>query len=170
MPAVKTVVPFTAQLVQFETTLSPQEVISRLDDRLNREASKDLVPSMAKAQSKEELQEIVARITQGKDFMHFASVRHDYWLKHFDEKVPVVAVYTIANPLVAQTIMKHDLRAAYNIPPRLLVLEKEDRSGTLLAYHLPSSVMALDASNKEINEAASVLDGMYEKLINDVTS
>jgi len=69
MPAVKTVTPFTAQLVQFETTISPQEIISRLDDRLNREASKELVPSMAAAKSKEELQEIVARITQGKDFM-----------------------------------------------------------------------------------------------------
>jgi len=101
---------------------------------------------------------------------HFSSLRHDTWLKFFDENVPVVAVYTIANPLVAQTIMKHDLRASYNIPPRLLVLEKEDRSGTLLVYHLPSSVTALDANNQELQDAAHVLDKMYEKLIIDVTS
>ncbi|KAL0577715.1 hypothetical protein V5O48_004264 [Marasmius crinis-equi] len=170
MPAVKTVIPFSAQLVQFETTLPPTEVISRLDEKISRERSKELIPSMAAMKSKEELEEIVARITQGGDFMHFLSVRHDNWLKYFNDKVPIVAVYTIANPLVAEAIMKHDLRSSYNIPPRLLILEKEDRSGTLLAYHLPSSVMALDPDNQELQAAARVLDEKYEKLIIDVTS
>ncbi|KAG7097022.1 hypothetical protein E1B28_004415 [Marasmius oreades] len=169
MPAVKTVTPFTAQLVRFETSLAPGEVVSRLDGRINRSESKDLIPTIATAGTRKELEEGIRRISGGNDFVYFLSMRHDNWLKLYDDKVPFVAVYTIGNPQIAQTIMKHDLRASYNVPPRLLVLEKEDRTGTYILYHLPSSVMALESDNTELGEAARGLDEKLERLVLEVT-
>ncbi|KAK7049578.1 hypothetical protein VNI00_005609 [Paramarasmius palmivorus] len=169
MPATKTVTPFTAQLVTFETTTSPEQVVSRLDEQLRRPNCAGLIPLLSTATSKEALEDGVREIRQGNDFMYFLSMQHEKWLKLYDDNVPFVSVYTIGNPIVAQSIMKHELRAAYNIPPRLLIAEKEDRTGTRVIYHLPSSVMAIDNSNPELAAALKALDEKLERLIIKVT-
>ncbi|KAF9263467.1 hypothetical protein L218DRAFT_959024 [Marasmius fiardii PR-910] len=168
MSPIKTITPFTAQLVRFETSLGPQEVVSRLEEQTNRTGSKDLFPTIAVARTPEELQEGIKKISRGSDFVYFLSMKHDGWLRLYDDKTPFVAVYTIGNPVIAQTILKHDLRASYNIPPRLLILEKEDRAGTYVLYHLPSSVMALDGDKPELLDAAHGLDEKLERLIIEV--
>lgn len=56
-------------------------------------------------------------------------------------KKPSALLYTIGNPLIAQMILKYNILAAYNIPLRLLILEKPDEIGTTVSYYLPSSVM-----------------------------
>ncbi|ESK97627.1 hypothetical protein Moror_17489 [Moniliophthora roreri MCA 2997] len=169
MPGTKTITPFTAQLVTFETDLSPEQVVSRLDEQLRRPDSARLIPLLSSATSKDALEKGLKEISQGNDFMYFLSMQHDTWLKLYDDNAPFIAVYTIGNPTIAQGIMKHDRRAAYNIPPRLLVLEKEDRTGTQLIYHLPSSVMVLDDSNTELTANVKALDKKLDQLMVEVT-
>ena len=89
-------------------------------------------------------------------------------MKTYDENVPTATVYTIGNPVIAETMMRHDLRAALNIPPRLLILEKADGRGTDIIYHLPSSVMAL-GDNTALKAAAQILDDKVERLLTKVT-
>lgn len=79
------------------------------------------------------------------------------------------AVYTIGNPLVAQGILLYDVRAGYNIPPRLMILEKADGIGTNVIYHLPSSVMVL-TDDPRLKAAAEDLDAKLEKMITEVLS
>lgn len=90
-------------------------------------------------------------------------------MRLFKPKTPKSVLYTIGNPLIAETIMKHDLRAGLNIPPRLLIIEKEDGCGTQVLYHLPSSVMAI-GDNHALKAAAEVLDEKLEELVAEVTA
>ncbi|KAG7097021.1 hypothetical protein E1B28_004414 [Marasmius oreades] len=171
MSVVKTVIPLTAQLVQYATTLSPQQVISRIEDRINREGSMKFMSSLPSITSREELEETIRGVTQGNDFMLMQSMRHDNWLKFYDEKTPLVAVYSIGNPMIAKHLVSStfDLRAAYNIPPRLLILEKEDRTGTYVLYYLPSSVMSLNGDEGNFVAAVRALDEKLERLVIEVT-
>jgi len=63
------------------------------------------------------------------------------------------------------------LRAVYHVPPRLLIPEKSDGSGTTVIYHLlssiPSSIMAAE-HNLEFFAAAKIL-GKIDQLVAKVT-
>lgn len=80
-------------------------------------------------------------------------------------------VYTIGNPLIAQKIIKNNVFAAYNIPPRLLILEKPD-IGATVSYYLPSSVMGQPEGGEDPNLYASLqdLDIKLETLVKRITS
>ena len=82
---------------------------------------------------------------------------------------PVAVVYTIGNPLLAQTIMHQDIRAGYTVPLRLMILEKADGTGTDVIYHLPSSVMAL-TGNLDLKVVLQVLDEKLENLVSNITA
>ena len=85
-------------------------------------------------------------------------------------KKPSTLVYTIGNPLIAQKIIKNNVFAAYNIPPRLLILEKPD-VGTTVSYHLPSSVMGQPEGGEDLNLLANLqnLDNKLETLVKRIT-
>lgn len=78
-------------------------------------------------------------------------------------------MYTIGNPLIAQRMLRHDLRAGLNVPLRLLVLEDEERAGTRILYHLPSSIIAI-SGNSKLTEAAEDLDGRLERFVSMIVS
>jgi len=74
--------------------------------------------------------------------------------------------------LIAQQILKISRLAAYSLPPKLLVCEKPDGSGTIVAYHLPSSIMALPGadSDPELQRRLEELDVKVEKLAESITA
>jgi uncharacterized protein (DUF302 family) len=86
-------------------------------------------------------------------------------------KKPSALLYTIGNPLIAQMILKNNILAAYNIPLRLLILEKPDEIGTTVSYYLPSSVMGqLEGGEDPILHAGlQDLDIRLETLVERIT-
>lgn len=65
-------------------------------------------------------------------------------------------------------MMVNDIRATLNIPPRVLVVEKEG-GGTEIHYHLPSAVYAL-SDNPDLKSATESLDKKLEALFTKVLS
>jgi len=163
----KEITEFTGKLVTFETTLPITEVIARLE----RELTPVEALNVQKAKSKDELVAKINQATGDGDFLLFSVMVHSQWLDtyHGIDTTPVTRLYTFGNPLIAQGILGQDLRAALNIPPRLLVTEKEDHSGTKVLYHLPSSTMVID-DNAHMREVVATLDAKVEKLVVKVTS
>jgi uncharacterized protein (DUF302 family) len=102
---------------------------------------------------------------------YFVDLRHHVWLDvYHNTTTPQVSIYTIGNPLIAQDILKHDLRAGLHIPPRLLVLEKAGDQGTQVMYQLPSSIMALPGNeDEELKEKLAALDKKLEALVAKIT-
>lgn len=85
---------------------------------------------------------------------------------------PAVVVYTIGNPLIAQAILRHNPLAAYSIPPRLLVLEKPHGAGSVVYYHLPSSLMGIreGRSPPGLEKELQLLDAKVERLVTIITA
>lgn len=102
---------------------------------------------------------------------YFLDIRHHVWLNVYHATItPQTAIYTIGNPLIAQSILKHDLDAGLHIPPRLLVQEKPEGKGTRVMYQLPSSIMVLPGSeNTGLKELAEGLDRKFEALMRKIT-
>lgn len=65
----KKITPFTAQLVTFDTPLPVAEVILRLEKEVSKSSSAQLLASIAKATSKEELEITIKELSGGNDFL-----------------------------------------------------------------------------------------------------
>ena len=85
---------------------------------------------------------------------------------------PRLVVYAIGNPLYAQPILQNNRFAAYSIPFRLLIAEKHDRNGTIVTYHLPSSIMGHpDGANTLIvKRQTKILDERITRLVRKIVS
>ncbi|HEX3472572.1 MAG TPA: DUF302 domain-containing protein [Silvibacterium sp.] len=90
------------------------------------------------------------------DFMLFLKVDHGAWLPRVGLEGKAIQ-YTIGNPLIAQTMIRHNIQAALNVPVRVLVYEDPVSRRGRMAYDLPSSLMAR-LKNAQITAAARLLD------------
>jgi uncharacterized protein (DUF302 family) len=75
----------------------------------------------------------------------------------------------LGNPLIAITMLKHDLTAGLAVPVELLVLEKKDGSVDLV-YQLPSALVAGLNRDEELVKAAETLDAKLAVLVQFIAS
>ena len=87
-----------------------------------------------------------------------------------DQKPPVRQIKRIVlgNPLIAVTMIKHDLDAGLAVPVELLLVEGEEGEGTEIVWQLPSALIARINKGKELVEAAEALDEALERLVRDI--
>lgn len=89
-------------------------------------------------------------------FMTFFKADHGAWMTRMG--LPAQAwLYVLGNPLIARTMLSHDISIGLNVPVRLVVYQRNGEAGARLAYDLPSSLMAYTA-NPALLEAARRLD------------
>jgi uncharacterized protein (DUF302 family) len=82
-------------------------------------------------------------------------------------------VYTIGNPLLAQTMLKHDLLAGLYAPPRIAIIAKgaEPNAGTNVVYDLPSALRIANGDSAEaLRLVVEELDQKLESLVREVTA
>jgi uncharacterized protein (DUF302 family) len=98
--------------------------------------------------------------------MLFGLVDHGAWITKagIDRKVLRVI---LGNPLIAITMLRHDLTAGLFAPVELLILDEE--AGSSLTYVKPSSLMVVEP-NPELLSAAEELDAKLAALATKVTS
>jgi uncharacterized protein (DUF302 family) len=65
-------------------------------------------------------------------------------------------MYIYGNPIIAASMLVHDIRAAGRVPLQILIYEAENGEVTL-GYDLPSTIMSR-FGNKELDAAALELD------------
>jgi uncharacterized protein (DUF302 family) len=100
-------------------------------------------------------------------FMLFALIDHGAWIKKtgIDRKALRVV---LGNPLIAITMLRHDLTAGLFAPVELLITE-EDEGRSALTYVLPSSLMVVEP-NEPLRAAALELDSKFAALASKVTA
>ena len=96
------------------------------------------------------------------DFMLFKELNHGAWLPVFGIRRRITR-WIIGNPLIAITLMHHDLSAGLHVPVQLSVMEKESGSGSIIYYDVPSSIAGARAV--EVAKAAKVLDQKLRELV-----
>jgi uncharacterized protein (DUF302 family) len=99
-------------------------------------------------------------------FMLFMLVNHGAWIANagIDRKVLRVI---LGNPLIAITMLRHDVTAGLFAPVEVLITE--EGSGSSLTYVKPSSLMVFEP-NAELLSAAEKLDAKLAALAANVTS
>jgi len=99
-------------------------------------------------------------------FMLFFEMDHGAWLKTFGVHRKVIR-WILGNPVIAYTMLRHDIAAGLFAPIEFLLLENESDHGTTLVYDLPSSLMVI-ADNAPLLEAARALDRKFQELVERV--
>jgi len=89
-------------------------------------------------------------------FMLFLKLDHGAWMAQLG--LPARAyLYILGNPLIARTMIEHNIGVGLNVPVRVLIYEDPNAGTGRLAYDLPSSLMARLADER-VTAAAKRLD------------
>lgn len=100
-------------------------------------------------------------------FMRFLDIDHGAWMARVGLAVRC-KLYVLGNPLIARTMLEHDLGVGLNVPLRAMIYEDPKSGKTRMAYDLPSSLMARLA-NQKVMAAAKGLDEKLASLAKAVT-
>ncbi|WP_445170012.1 DUF302 domain-containing protein [Mycolicibacterium sp. Dal123E01] len=98
-------------------------------------------------------------------FMLFGLFDHGAWITKAGIQRRVLRV-VLGNPLIAITMIRHDVTAGLFAPVELLLLDEGD--GSSLTYVTPSSLMVVEP-NPELLSAAEALDAKLAALAAKVT-
>jgi uncharacterized protein (DUF302 family) len=99
-------------------------------------------------------------------FILFATFDHGGWIKKVGIRKKVMRLI-IGNPLLAITMMRHDLTAGLFAPVELILIEEDDGRSSL-TYVRPSSLMVVEP-NDALLAAAKGLDAKLHALAAKVT-
>lgn len=100
-------------------------------------------------------------------FTRFLTIDHGRWLTMMGQPTKM-RMYTIGNPLIAITMLRHDVGAGLNVPVRVAIYWDEKTGSTLFAFDQPSTLMS-SLHDAAVTEAAEKLDAKMFSLAEDVT-
>jgi uncharacterized protein (DUF302 family) len=98
-------------------------------------------------------------------FIRFVVLDHGAWMGLMGRPARA-RLYILGNPLIAWTMLQHDLRAGLHVPVRVLIFE-DASGGCRLGYDLPSSLMS-PLDDERVTAAARHLDDRLAVLAEDV--
>jgi uncharacterized protein (DUF302 family) len=157
-------IPFQGVRLRFESELGFDDVVEALLDDVGHEPV--AIDDFAKrfdtwASYEHEVQSHVGPA----GFMLFATLNHGAWIKKtgIDQRVLRVV---IGNPLIAITMMRHDMTAGLFAPVELLITE--EAGGSAVTYVVPSSLVVVEP-DPPLLAAALALDAKLEALVAKVT-
>jgi uncharacterized protein (DUF302 family) len=166
MTDTRTEIPFDGLRVRFDSAQRFEDVVAALLADVGDEPVR-IDDFAARFESWEAYEREVQSHAGPGGFMLFALLDHGDWIKKagIDRKVLRVV---IGNPLIAITMLRHDVTAGLFAPVELLIAEeKNDRSS--LTYVVPSSLMVVE-KNEALRAAAVQLDAKLEALAAKVTA
>jgi uncharacterized protein (DUF302 family) len=122
---------------------------------------------VAKSRDSAEFERLVREHEGSSGFMRFFTADHGAWAKLEGMRFRA-RLYVIGNPLIAITMLKHEIAAGLNVPVRIMIYEDAGSGTTRFVYDLPSSLMSV-LGNEQVMNAARKLDEKLIALAVDVT-
>jgi uncharacterized protein (DUF302 family) len=101
------------------------------------------------------------------DFMLFVEFDHSNWMPLYGIRRKATR-WVLGNPVIASTMIRHDITAGLFAPVEILLFENEDGGGCSIIYDLPSSLIMLDG-NPQLLSATLSLDDKLAPLVERVT-
>jgi uncharacterized protein (DUF302 family) len=133
-----------------------EEVVNAFESAVGSLEDTGFPELLAATKSAEEFESRVRSREGTSGFMRFLTVDHGAWLARIELNAKA-RMCTIGNPLIARTMLKHDIAAGLNVPVRLMIYEDAVSRTTRLTYDLPSSLMS-GLKNEKVAAAAKKLD------------
>ena len=159
---------FTGVRVVITTETSFDNVLDRLAGLLGHVQFEQL-GALVRASSNREVfeREVQRRFVGESGFMKFGEFDHGSWLGIYGIHRRTVR-WIFGNPLIAVTMIKHDMTAGLFAPVEMLITEAEGGDVVTLTYLLPSSLMVIE-DNVPMRTAAEELDKKVAALVERVT-
>lgn len=160
--------PFKGVRTVVTASVDFDEVMARLRAQMGSADVQEVV-ALAKTPMTEAeyVREVEERFVGKSGFMLFAEIDHGGWLPKFGINRRSVR-WILGNPLIAITLIRHDITVGLFAPVELLVTEAEDGHGATLTYVRPSSLMVIN-ENPPLLAAAKALDEKYDSLVAGAT-
>ena len=133
-----------------------EEVINAFESAVGSVEDIGFPALLTKTKNSDEFEASVHSREGSSGFMRFLTVDHSVWLNRIGLSAKA-RMYTIGNPLIARTMLEHDIAAGLNVPVRLMIYEDPVSRTTRLTYDLPSSLMS-GLQNEKVAAAAKKLD------------
>jgi hypothetical protein len=109
----------------------------------------------AGATTREEFEAAFRAREGSSDFMRFSVIDHGKWLAVMGRPANALMI-VLGNPLIAWTMLQHDIAAGLDVPVRMSIHEDPD-GRTRVSYDLPSTLMSF-IENGDVARAARDLD------------
>jgi len=149
--------------VRVDSALTVDQLAQRLRARMGRADLVQLGVLAREAATEEEYaREVERRFVGESGFMLFAELDHGAWLSRFGVRRQALR-WILGNPLIAITMLRHDVTAGLFAPVEILLTDRQPEGGSSVTYLKPSTLMG---SNPKVLEAARALD---EKLASFIT-
>src|SRR6266446_1077029 len=150
-------IPFQGVRIEVETRMSFDAVLKRLREQMGNTTVPEVVKLAKEPISQQEyVRQVNERFVGASGFMLFAEIDHGGWLPKFGIDRRTVR-WVLGNPLIAITMIRHDITAGLFAPVEILVTEAEGGGGATIAYVRPSSLMVV-TENPPLLDAAKALD------------
>ena len=153
---------FEAEYVELVSELPFEAVVEAFEKATGSVERPGYREAVGTAKTTAEFEEIIRKQESTSGFMRFLTLDHGVWMKKFEGGTAQAKMYTIGNPLIARTMLRHEMAAGLNVPVRVLIFQSGDKK-TRLGYHVPSSLMAV-YGNAAVMAACSDLDAKLERL------
>jgi uncharacterized protein (DUF302 family) len=157
---------FDGVRVRYGSTKSYDELVAALLDDIG-ESPVELDDFVKAPGSWETYQQQVEPYVGPSGFMLFKLFDHGAWIIKAGIKRKVLRVI-LGNPLIAITMLRHDVSAGLFAPVEVLLVD-EGEGGSSLTYVKPSSLMVVE-TNPELLSAATELDAKLAALAAKVTA
>jgi uncharacterized protein (DUF302 family) len=157
---------YTVQHNEHSTTRPFDDVIQAFEAATGSVEGAGWLRIAASAKTLQDFEEQIRQHEGSSGFMRFLIVDHG-WMARYGATARA-RMYTIGNPLIAQTMLRYSIAGGLNVPIRLLIYEDKPSGTTCFAYDLPSSLMSV-LENPAIMEAARKLDAKLLALAKLVT-
>src|SRR5262249_340213 len=136
--------PFEARRVRVKSARSFEEVLLNLQKVVGKTTipqgstqEQDEVPT------REQFEQVIQSQGGESDFTLFFAMDYGQWLPLFGIQRKVMR-WILGNPLIAITMIRHDITASLFAPVELLLVENESGEGSTVIYDLPSSLMVIE--------------------------
>ncbi|MGF6770534.1 uncharacterized protein (DUF302 family) [Paraburkholderia sp. GAS199] len=159
---------FSGIRVEIRTPVPFDDVLGRLRKLCGKTTVPEVV-ALAKEDITEQqyVSEVEKRFVGKSGFMLFGEIDHGGWIGKFGIKRRSLR-WILGNPLIAITMIRHDITAGLFAPVELLLTESVDDDGCFLTYVRPSSLILIE-ENEELEAAARALDKKFEALVSAAT-
>ena len=147
---------FTVHHNEHVSSRSFEEVVNAFESAVGSVEDTGFAVLLASTKSAGEFESQVKSRESTSGFMRFLTVDHGAWMTRVGLKAKA-RMYTIGNPLIARTMLEHDIAAGLNVPVRLMIYEEPATRTTRVTYDLPSSLMS-GLQNEKVTAAAKKLD------------
>ncbi|WP_091738091.1 DUF302 domain-containing protein [Phenylobacterium immobile] len=151
--------------IRVSSPLSFETVSEALLAQMGKVLVPEFMAFVAEVKTAEDFDRIVSERWVGESgFMQFAVLSHSGWLPLYGINRRAER-WILGNPLIAITMIKHDISAGLFAPVELLLTDNEDKNGCTIDYVLPSSMIAPAGCSDALRAAANILDQKFEALV-----